>query len=215
MFLLPQNIYVEAEALSDCTLVSCCIGRDMTMYNRLFTQLCIYLPQNHRYNYCPLQISSVISDYFNLLVKSLKEEITNVYYHQIKREELFIYLHRFYSKNLLAQFFYPVLSTVPKFRDFVTLNFRKYNNLSNFAEAANMSLSTFCRKFKKEFGMPALRWINLHKAEDVYNDLIDSDLTLTDLADKYGFSSTSYLTTFCKKYLGKLPHEIRVRVKQS
>lgn len=74
-----------------------------------------------------------------------------MHYHQIKRDELFLYLRAGYTKEELAQFFYPILGRDLDFKDFILTNSRKIFDVKDFATQANMSLSTFNRRFKETF----------------------------------------------------------------
>ena len=167
LFFLPQNISVKAVALTNCLLISCNIGSDMRMYDRMVTKLRHYLPKGFRYHYPILPTFPLLNDYFHLLIQGITGEMTTNAYQRLKREELFMYLLTFYPKEQMAQFFYPMLSIMPLFRNFIICNFRKYKTLQSFAKAANMSISTFNRKFKAEFGMTARQWINKHIADEI------------------------------------------------
>ncbi len=89
------------------------------------------------------------------------------------------------------------------------MNSRTLFDVKEFAVRANMSLSTFNRRFKETFNDTAKNWLLLRKQEFVEHDITLSNLTFNEIAEKYSFSSTSYLVTFCKKYFGKTPNELR------
>ena len=42
-----------------------------------------------------------------------------------------------------------------------------------------------------------------------------SNLTFSEIADKYNFSSPNYLATFCHQHCGMSPNEMRVQGRQS
>lgn len=106
-------------------------------------------------------------------------------------------------------FFYPILGKDMEFKDFILMNSRTLFDVKEFAVRANMSLSTFNRRFKETFNDTAKNWLLLRKQEFVEHDITLSNLTFNEIAEKYSFSSTSYLVTFCKKYFGKTPNELR------
>ena len=114
-----------------------------------------------------------------------------------------------YTKEELALFFYPILGKDMEFKDFVLMNSRSIFDVKDFAIRANMSLSTFNRRFKETFNATAKTWLLLRKQEFVRSDVTLSTLPFSEIAEKYQFPSTSYLTTFCKKYFGKTPNELR------
>ena len=96
------------------------------------------------------------------------------------------------------------------------MNSRKIFDVKNFALQANMSQSTFNRRFKETFNETAKNWLLLRKQEFVKRDVALSNLSFSEIAEKYKFSSTSYLVTFCKKYFGTQRYVPRInRIKFS
>lgn len=139
----------------------------------------------------------------------LKLGVNEANFHKLKREELFLYMRTFYSRKKLAFFFYPVLGCEVDFKDFVLTNYRSMKDVRQFAEAANMTLSTFNRHFKETFGDSAYQWMKANKAEMVRNSIVTTDANFTEIAHEYSFSSSAHLTSFCKKTFGQTPTELR------
>lgn len=210
MFLLPKNKQITTFARKATTLLLCSFTNDLKLYSRFsIQQLSHFISESTCQNpYC-LKLDIRLQSFFSLLVDCLKEGLGCIHYHQIKRDELFLYLRAGYTKEELALFFYPVLDQNLEFKDFVLMNSRKIFDVKNFALQANMSLSTFNRRFKETFNETAKNWLLLRKQEFVKRDVALSNLSFSEIAEKYKFSSTSYLDTFCKKYFGKTPKEIR------
>ena len=65
------------------------------------------------------------------------------------------------------------------------------------------------RMFDDEFGIPPLKWLLHQRARHVYQDLVDSPLSLNEIAERYYFSSTGYLSAFCRRMFGLSPMKIR------
>ena len=210
MFLLPKNKQITTFARKATTLLLCSFTNDLKLYSRFsIQQLSHFISESTCQNpYC-LKLDIRLQSFFSLLVDCLKEGLGCIHYHQIKRDELFLYLRAGYTKEELALFFYPVLGQNLEFKDFVLMNIRKIFDVKNFALQANMSQSTFNRRFKETFNETAKNWLLLRKQEFVKRDVALSNLSFSEIAEKYKFSSTSYLDTFCKKYFGKTPKEIR------
>lgn len=210
MFLLPKNKQITTFARKATTLLLCSFTNDLKLYSRFsIQQLSHFISESTCQNpYC-LKLDIRLQSFFSLLVDCLKEGLGCIHYHQIKRDELFLYLRAGYTKEELALFFYPVLGQNLEFKDFVLMNSRKIFDVKSFALQANMSLSTFNRRFKETFNETAKNWLLLRKQEFVKRDVALSNLSFSEIAEKYKFSSTSYLDTFCKKYFGKTPKEIR------
>ena len=210
MFLLPKNEQITTFARKATTLLLCSFTNDLKLCSRFsIQQLSHFISESTCQNpYC-LKLDIRLQSFFSLLVDCLKEGLGCIHYHQIKRDELFLYLRAGYTKEELALFFYPVLGQNLEFKDFVLMNSRKIFDVKDFALQANMSQSTFNRHFKETFNETAKNWLLLRKQEFVKRDIALSNLSFSEIAEKYKFSSTSYLDTFCKKYLGKTPKEIR------
>lgn len=210
LFLLPKNQQIIAYARKATTLLLCSFVSDLKLCSRFsIQQLSHYvIGEVSQEPHC-LKLDERIQGFLPLLVSSLREGLGCVHYHQIKRDELFLYLRAGYTKEELALFFYPILGKDMEFKDFVLMNSRSIFDVKDFAIRANMSLSTFNRRFKETFNATAKTWLLLRKQEFVRSDVTLSTLPFSEIAEKYQFSSTSYLTTFCKKYFGKTPNELR------
>lgn len=203
IFLLPKNQQITAYARKATTLLLCSFASDLKLCSRFsIQQLSRYVIGDiSQEPYC-LKLDERIQGFLPLLVSSLREGLGCVHYHQIKRDELFLYLRAGYTKEELALFFYPILGKDMEFKDFVLMNSRSIFDVKDFAIRANMSLSTFNRRFKETFNATAKTWLLLRKQEFVRSDVTLSNLPFSEIAEKYQFSSTSYLITFCKKYFG-------------
>lgn len=210
IFFLPKNQQITAYARKATTLLLCSFASDLKLCSRFsIQQLSRYVIGDiSQEPYC-LKLDERIQGFLPLLVSSLREGLGCVHYHQIKRDELFLYLRAGYTKEELALFFYPILGKDMEFKDFVLMNSRSIFDVKDFAIRANMSLSTFNRRFKETFNATAKTWLLLRKQEFVRSDVTLSNLPFSEIAEKYQFSSTSYLITFCKKYFGKTPNELR------
>lgn len=115
----------------------------------------------------------------------------------------------YYTKEDLAHFFYPVLSANWDINSFVLNHYKKVNDVSELANMAHLSLVTFNRHFKKAFGETAARWLEKRRAEDLLREIRLTKKSFTEIALEFRFSSSAYLTTFCKRHFGKTPKELR------
>lgn len=62
---------------------------------------------------------------------------------------------------------------------------------------------------KKLSGFPANYWITRYTALEISRLLRDRRLTLTEISDRFNFSSLSYFTRYVQKYLGANPMDFR------
>lgn len=127
------------------------------------------------------------------------------YLHEIKTEELFFNLHWFYTKEDLAKLLFPIIKNTGSFRRFVIDNCDKVNNVSELIKQSNISKSVFYTKFKKEFGIPAKKWMLNRLKDKILYRIADPEITPKDLMREFNFSSPEHLNSFCKKQFGMSP----------
>lgn len=209
-FLLPKNLDVKAFVLDTCSLVLCSFTSDLKLCSRFFIQeLNSFLPSSSDVHFYSIKIDDRISAFLSSLIDVLNDGLGCKHFHLIKREELFLYFRAGYSKQDLALFFSPILGDNIDYKDFVLANYKKILDVKEFAGVANMSLSTFNRRFKETFNDTAKNWLMSRRAESIYKDVVMSEISFSELADKYSFSSSAYFSTYCKKTFGKTALELR------
>lgn len=209
-FLLPGGKQIQTYAEEDTCFLLCPFSTNLNLCSRFsLQQLSVSLPLRASSDFFPLALDNRLSKFLSLLVDCLKDGLGCIHYHQIKREELFLYLRAGYEKDTLARFFYPILGRDMEFKLFVETYSQRVFNVKDLAVRANMSLSTFNRRFKETFHDTAKNWLMLRKLEQLKNDIVMGNASFASIADKYHFSSISYLITFCKKHFGKTPSELR------
>lgn len=159
-----------------------------------------------------LKMNRGIDVYTDSLILFMSKGLCCKYYFETKTKELFYLLRAFYPKEELACFFRTALSMDSFFSYFVSHNYHKYRTLSEMAEAMNMTLSGFEKRFKKVFGTSGCKWINEHKAKKIYHAVCNEQTPLKELSTRFGFSSKSTFSDFCKKNLGETPGKIRKKI---
>ena len=211
VFLLPKNLEIKITAgKSDAKALLCKFNTEIKMCSMYsLKQLDKYVPENLEKRLYSLSFDERIESFVNLIVMALSDGLNCTHYHQIKREELFMYLRAGYTREELALFFSPIIGRNIDFKDFVLSHYKEIYDVKEFAEKANMSQSTFNRRFKESFNDTALHWLLARKSESILNDIIKSDLTFAEISEKYRFSTPSYFVAFCKKYYGKTAAELR------
>ena len=211
VFLLPKNLEIKVTSSDGgASALMCKFTCDIKMCSMYsLKQLEKFLPENLDNRMFCLPFDDRIRAFVNLTVMSLSAGLNCIHYHQIKREELFMYLRAGYTKEELAMFFSPVLGKNLDFKDFVLTHYKQIFDVREFAQKANMSQSTFNRRFKESFNDTALKWLLARKSESILNDIVKSDLTFAEISEKYRFSSPSYFVTFCKKHYGKTAAKLR------
>lgn len=156
-----------------------------------------------------LPINNKIMQYLENFMECVGDGQRCSHYFDIKTAELFFLFRGYYTADELSGFFFPLLSPDLSFSDFVWQNYRRAKSVKELATLSPYGLSTFKARFRKTFGIAALRWMNEQKKRNVYHELTYSDKTLKQISAEYHFSSASHLTTFCKEKFGATPGQIR------
>jgi len=91
---------------------------------------------------------------------------------------------------------------------YVRSNYAEDLDERELAKNVGMSYSYFSRSFKRVSGMTFKKYLNLtriHKAEQI---LCTSKCSVTDIATKCGYNSTSYFINVYKSITGKTPYQV-------
>lgn len=143
------------------------------------------------------------------LLEALRLFVESKSFYEQKLRELFFFFREIYPREDLNVFLKLFHCHNYGFRAFVYRHHWDCDTVEELAELSQLSLSTFKRIFKEEFRTSPLRWINDQKARYLLRDLEDTEDSLAELAERYHFSTVSYLCAFCKKMLGRTPYAIR------
>lgn len=212
VFLLPKFSCIFGLALEDCEFIVSRIPEDAERYDRFSKLMTHYsFPPDFRYDFDSLPIVPMLDRYLGLLKMAIEEGIAaDAAYQRLKLDELGMYFKCLYGIESLARFFYPLIGIqLLSFRKYVLSNYRSYEDVSSFASSAGMSLSTFSRCFKSAFGTTVYKWLDDRKAENIFRDIVMTDMSFSEIADKHGFSSQAYLVYYTKKHFFLTPSAIR------
>ena len=97
------------------------------------------------------------------------------------------------------------LLKLSKIINYIELNFDKALTIEELAHRAAMSRSTFIRQFKKATGTSAISYINQLRINQAKERLLNTDLSITEIAYKVGFNDSNYFTRLFKKHTGLPP----------
>lgn len=117
------------------------------------------------------------------------------------------------------QFLTPVTQTqilqmddrIKKSIHFLNQNIKESLQLIDLADVSGYSLSRFKVKFKEEVGITPAEYITLQKLEYAKKKLVETDISITDLAYLLGFSSSNYFCSVFKKIVACTPKNYRSR----
>lgn len=127
----------------------------------------------------------------------------------LKTEELFLLLNAYYNETERQRFFHYEGNRDSQFFYFVLSNYNKVKTIKELATLASVSLSSFEKTFRRVFEMAPRQWMKQKRAELLRNELVYSEKPLKEVSELCGFASPSHMTSFCRKYLGMTPGEVR------
>ena len=105
----------------------------------------------------------------------------------------------------------PRSSGSKKFEDSVMKNFMSAKNVNELAQMCRYDcVRTFTRHFKKSFGQTPYQWMLDRKMEEIQSLVLNSDMTITEIARMYEFKNVSHLVNAYSKRYGVSPHKSRL-----
>jgi len=97
-----------------------------------------------------------------------------------------------------------------RIHQFVEMNFQKPIDTHQIAEEVNLTLSAFCRYFKKATKLTYTDFVNQYRVQYAKKLLIQ-DKNVTETCFECGFESLSYFNRIFKKFAGVSPSEFKRR----
>lgn len=217
LFLIPagDNFYVKT--ITDIKLIRCLLTKDISLFTRFSViQLQKYTPPPSQWvkkGIILLPIHELLFKELELIRDTLLSGISNFVFQRIKQETLFVELMEFYPKKELAMLFAPVIGKQSEFKNTILKLYPQVKNVKELVEMLHMSPSVFKRKFQDTFGLSAHQWLIQKKKEKLFRDIVMTDMSIIELAEKYRFS-VNYMTTFCREHFGKSPTEMRLEYRE-
>mgnify|MGYP002548413381 CR=1 FL=1 len=214
LFLAPMNLHVSGTAACGCSLIVCFfMGQPPLCDKYSFMDLQREMSSKSDSHLPPpppqICVKQQVADFFWVLSRALDDGLNCIHFHKVKQEELCILLRGYHTPEELYALLHYVVGYSAHFKDFVYEYYKGICNVQDFASLANMSVRSFQRKFKAEFKRPAHEWLQERRAERVLHDLRNTNKTFAEIATDHGFSASSYLITFCKRYFGQTPMNLR------
>lgn len=92
---------------------------------------------------------------------------------------------------------------------FMEQNYTKPYSLMEFATRSGKSLSDFKRKFNEIYYTTPKNWINNRRLDLAYTLLLNSNISVSELCYKVGFTNLSYFIQLFKKKYGVTPKKLQ------
>lgn len=93
--------------------------------------------------------------------------------------------------------------------EYINKNYQNRISLGEIAQHINVNSSYLSRIFKEKTGVNLLGVVNRKKMEAARDYLQNSNLKISEIAERVGIFDTSYFSHFFKKYTGQSPKQFR------
>lgn len=212
--LLPIGSDFSINAHEDMKVITCkIIGNIRICDIHSFESLLDDIPEPEN-RFTTLELNDKLWEFINDTVSYINDGLCCESFLKMKISEMFYILRAYYPKQLIAEFFLPLITKDVKFANFIYDNWDKVKTLDELASMYNLSLSGFTKKFKKVFGVAPYKWIMNKKGELIYNELRSSDKSIKQIGIDYNFCSVQHFCDYCKKKFGMPPGRIRQGVRK-
>jgi AraC-like DNA-binding protein len=208
MIMIPKMAIFSGQALSKGRMLVCMFDAPKNSCDRFNLQSYWPMCKVIDYDFRPVKIMPQMATFIESLVYYIQQGVNCEHFHEMKQQEMFLILRWFYTREQISELFWPLIGNSLDFKALILENHNKVTNVNELAELARMSRSSFDETFKKEFGVPAGKWMSQRKAQRVLHYMSEPGATLSDIMIKLDFSSPSHLTRFCKQHFGRTPSEI-------
>ncbi|WP_444912931.1 helix-turn-helix domain-containing protein [Microbulbifer sp. PAAF003] len=158
-----------------------------------------------------LQESVLLSNYMRSIIDYIQQpEVFSEPLVVLKVRELVELIPRLDSSGtvvkMLGQLF---IRQQPKLQEVVQAHLYSSLKLADLAFLCHMSESTFTRKFKQVYGSSATKYITSKRMEKAQQLILNSDLSLTEVALECGFDELSYFSRVFKQHYQVAPSQMR------
>ena len=208
MVLVPRMAVVTGKVISPLKFVDMAFTTPLSGCDKLALQAQRPLCEQLTYDFQPIQIRYPLSAFLDLLVYCLKNGMNCAHFHELKHKEVFFYFRGFYTKREVATLFYPIIAKSFDFREFVYDNAPKCTSLAQLVEMSNMSRRSFYRKFTNEFDIAPRDWMLKQICQRIIHDLTQPDTTISDIIDRFDFSSAASFNRFCQRHFQLTPKQL-------
>ena len=208
LFFIPRTAETQITIVEDSKMMVCVFDTIRSICDKFNLHSCWSICRDMKYDFRPLQIIPQFESFLGQLIYYLNQGVRCEHFHELKVQEMFLIIRWFYTKEQIAQLFYPIIGQSLDFKTFVLDNHLKVKNINELANLSMMGRSSFDIKFKKEFGMPPGQWLLKQKAKHIKIHMSMPGITISDLLIKFDFNSATHFTRFCKQHFDTTPSKL-------
>lgn len=190
--------------------------RDYELFNDKHSPIAGKFITPEKYN-CYINIAQHIKVDNPVVIIELLEHIWNIYrsgdpYRQFSiglyTMDLFIKLHRLSGERKRLSKADITVKKIIEYLENYIIKFQKEKiNVQDIANELNMNYCYLCNVFKQKTGMGILNYVNKLKIHQATKLLIETNLNISQIADKLGYQNVYYFSRVFKKFMGVSPSE--------
>lgn len=94
---------------------------------------------------------------------------------------------------------------------YIRLHYSEPLTVEQIAAGAHMSKFHLCRLFRRQTGLTIMQYLNEQRLSEARRQLLDTDMSISAVAQNCGFGSSSHFCTLFKRREGMSPREYRQR----
>ena len=116
---------------------------------------------------------------------------------------------------LLADRGQPEAAAIPTLvkeaRAYIDKNYKENICLADIAAATHTNSYYLAHLFKEEIGLSPMKYVALRRMGEAQNLLINTDMSITQIAAQVGYNNSNYFQSVFKRAMGMTPREYRAR----
>lgn len=206
--LIPKNSKISAKTIHGSSIIS--LGFDLPYSNcdKLVLSDLAPLCKTIQYEYKTMKMRRPMNALLEFTSYCLKNGMNCVHLHTHIEELLFFIFRGYYTREELAQFFYPIISKDPDFKDKIISNLKNVKNINDMIGIMNMGRTQFYETFRENFGMTAKQYLIKITNEKIKEKASEPGITAKDLMYALNFDSESNFFHYTKQQFGCTPKEL-------
>lgn len=214
MIFIPPFTSLKGRALSPLKLILLTFENNNSLYQKLNLECQAITCNSVTIGFKIMKINPHIQHFLSSISSYLNDNINCIGLFLNKQSELFYLLKMYYSRDEVINFFCSILCNKNEFKQNVLKNYTRDSSVSDLALKCNMSLKTFTRRFKENFGETPYQWLLKQNIKEIRMKLANPNIQIKDIAFEFGFASASHFSNFCKTQMNESPQAIREKIKE-
>lgn len=148
-----------------------------------------------------------------------QQESGIAYYLQMK-SVIYSFLHCLLTDNVVETICVGTAKTdkhlarLNKIMCYIEKNYHLKITLEDCSKQIHVDSTYFSRFFKKYMGENFSRYLSIYRMNHAYNDLIMTDLKITELSERNGFTNYKFFLSLFKELYGCAPLEVRQKMQK-